>query len=128
MQAQQPEVWGNLVPAVRAGTVAYAAPECLDPSLSLLSPKADVNSLGLVLWEMLAGERPCAGLRSHESCMRWCCRASGHQYLKQWETQDLGTAPHGSLQLLYGCLRAVGRLSLAGGSARMRWLGSAGGC
>jgi serine/threonine protein kinase len=46
--------------------VAYAAPECLDPSLPPLSPKADVYSLGLVLWEMLAGERPWAGLRSHE--------------------------------------------------------------
>jgi serine/threonine protein kinase len=49
-----------------AGTIAYSAPEVLDPGLGLLTPKADVFSLGVVLWEMLAGRRPWEGMRSQE--------------------------------------------------------------
>jgi serine/threonine protein kinase len=44
-----------------AGTVAYAAPEVLDPGRGPVTPAADVWSLGVVMWECLTGQRPWQG-------------------------------------------------------------------
>lgn len=49
-----------------AGTIAYAAPECLDPALGPLTVRADVYSLSCCLWELLAGRQPWSGRRAHE--------------------------------------------------------------
>ncbi|KAG2496695.1 hypothetical protein HYH03_005111 [Edaphochlamys debaryana] len=45
-----------------AGTPAYIAPECFDVNYTCVSHKADVYALGVLLWEMLAGMQPWAGL------------------------------------------------------------------
>ncbi|PNH02222.1 putative serine/threonine-protein kinase, partial [Tetrabaena socialis] len=45
-----------------AGTPAYIAPECFDVDNFSVSYKADLNSFGVLLWEMLAGTRPWEGL------------------------------------------------------------------
>ncbi|KAG2423574.1 hypothetical protein HXX76_015214 [Chlamydomonas incerta] len=47
-----------------AGTPAYLAPECLDasaPGTSVITHRADIYSLGIMTWEMLAGSRPWRG-------------------------------------------------------------------
>lgn len=46
------------------GSMAYMAPECWDPSgVGGLSDKMDLYSYGVVLHEMVTGERPWAGIR-----------------------------------------------------------------
>lgn len=45
-----------------AGTVAYLAPEQVDPSLGLPSPSTDVHACGVILFELLAGRLPRTGL------------------------------------------------------------------
>ncbi|GLC33776.1 hypothetical protein PLESTF_001180300 [Pleodorina starrii] len=41
-----------------AGTPAYLAPEGLDPMNYVITHKADIYSLAIMMWEMVAGERP----------------------------------------------------------------------
>ncbi|PNW84404.1 hypothetical protein CHLRE_03g144264v5 [Chlamydomonas reinhardtii] len=46
-----------------AGTPAFIAPECFDAAnLGLVKHQADIYSFGVVLWSMLTGEEPWAGL------------------------------------------------------------------
>ncbi|KXZ49190.1 hypothetical protein GPECTOR_22g780 [Gonium pectorale] len=46
------------------GSMAYMAPECWDPAMEGgLSDKMDIFSYGVVLWELVVGERPWAGCR-----------------------------------------------------------------
>ncbi|GLI70262.1 hypothetical protein VaNZ11_015111 [Volvox africanus] len=45
-----------------AGTPAYMAPECFDVQDNLVTHKADIFSLGVLLWEMLMCKRPWEGL------------------------------------------------------------------
>ncbi|GIL85727.1 hypothetical protein Vretimale_13165 [Volvox reticuliferus] len=45
-----------------AGTPAYMAPECFDVENNVVTDKADIFSLGVLLWEMLMGRRPWARL------------------------------------------------------------------
>ncbi|KAG2493123.1 hypothetical protein HYH03_008550 [Edaphochlamys debaryana] len=45
-----------------AGTPPYTAPECFDLSNFFVTHKADVYSLGVLLWEMLAGTQPWRGM------------------------------------------------------------------
>ncbi|GIL85726.1 hypothetical protein Vretimale_13165 [Volvox reticuliferus] len=45
-----------------AGTPAYMAPECFDVENNVVTDKADMFSLGVLLWEMLMGRRPWEGL------------------------------------------------------------------
>jgi len=47
-----------------AGTVAYLAPEQVEPSLGEPSPATDVHACGVMLFEMLAGRLPRTGLIS----------------------------------------------------------------
>jgi serine/threonine protein kinase len=54
---------------VIVGTPAYMAPEQMTNSHAVDS-RADVYSLGLVLWEMLVGERPTAGASAAELMAR----------------------------------------------------------
>lgn len=42
----------------RIGTPAYMAPEQLEPALGSVDRRADVWSLGIILWERLVGQRP----------------------------------------------------------------------
>ena len=51
------------------GTPAYMAPEQMTSSHTA-DTRADVYSLGIVLWELLAGERPTAGLSPSELMVR----------------------------------------------------------
>ncbi|GLC37696.1 hypothetical protein PLESTM_000637300 [Pleodorina starrii] len=44
-----------------AGTPPYLAPECFDPDNFKVTHQADIYSLGVVIAEMLAGERPWEG-------------------------------------------------------------------
>jgi hypothetical protein len=46
---------------VIAGTPAYLAPEQIDPAVGTPGPASDVYSLGVVLFEMLAGKLPYSG-------------------------------------------------------------------
>ncbi|GIL85729.1 hypothetical protein Vretifemale_14113 [Volvox reticuliferus] len=41
---------------------AYMAPECFDVENNVVTDKADIFSLGVLLWEMLMGRRPWARL------------------------------------------------------------------
>ncbi|GIL68094.1 hypothetical protein Vafri_21405 [Volvox africanus] len=45
-----------------AGTPPYMAPECFDLVSRCISHQSDIYSLGVMLWEMLAGERPWHGM------------------------------------------------------------------
>ncbi|GIL59753.1 hypothetical protein Vafri_14487 [Volvox africanus] len=45
-----------------AGTPAYMAPECFDLENNIVTHKADIFSLGVLLWEMLTCKRPWQGL------------------------------------------------------------------
>ncbi|GLI70250.1 hypothetical protein VaNZ11_015096 [Volvox africanus] len=45
-----------------AGTPPYMAPECFDLLSGYISHQSDIYSLGVMLWEMLAGERPWDGM------------------------------------------------------------------
>ncbi|KAG2488810.1 hypothetical protein HYH03_012609 [Edaphochlamys debaryana] len=45
-----------------AGTPAYVAPECYNVENSIITHDADMYSFGVLLWEMLAGTPPWAGL------------------------------------------------------------------
>ncbi|SKB01233.1 Serine/threonine protein kinase [Prosthecobacter debontii] len=47
-----------------AGTVAYLAPEQVDPTLGEPSPATDVHACGVMLFELLAGRLPRSGLAS----------------------------------------------------------------
>ena len=51
------------------GTPAYMAPEQMTSSHTA-DTRADIYSLGIVLWELLAGERPTAGLSPSELMVR----------------------------------------------------------
>lgn len=42
----------------RIGTPAYMAPEQLDPAVGPVDRRADIWSLGVILWERLLGQRP----------------------------------------------------------------------
>ncbi|KAG2485568.1 hypothetical protein HYH03_015732 [Edaphochlamys debaryana] len=44
-----------------AGTPAYMAPECFDIGNDVITHKADMYALGVLLWEMLAGSLPWRG-------------------------------------------------------------------
>ncbi|KXZ56920.1 hypothetical protein GPECTOR_1g83 [Gonium pectorale] len=44
-----------------AGTTPYVAPEAFDPFNFTIRDRADIYSLGVILWELLAGMRPWAG-------------------------------------------------------------------
>ena len=48
------------------GTAAYMAPEQWDQSIGKLSSTTDVYSLCVVLWEIVTGQQPFAGLSRHE--------------------------------------------------------------
>ncbi|GIL75163.1 hypothetical protein Vretifemale_4992 [Volvox reticuliferus] len=49
------------------GSMAYMAPECWDPHLGGgLSDKMDIFSFGVVLWELVVGERPWASCKMNE--------------------------------------------------------------
>ncbi len=41
-----------------AGTLRYMAPELLSGSTKSLTPKVDIFALGMLMWEMVAGEVP----------------------------------------------------------------------
>ncbi|KAG2437673.1 hypothetical protein HYH02_011053 [Chlamydomonas schloesseri] len=45
-----------------AGTVAFMAPECFDVGQSIITHHADLYSLGVLLWMLLTGQQPWAGL------------------------------------------------------------------
>ncbi|KXZ47222.1 hypothetical protein GPECTOR_37g228 [Gonium pectorale] len=45
-----------------AGTPCYMAPECFDVLNNIITHRADMYSLGVLLWAMLTGERPWEGL------------------------------------------------------------------
>ncbi len=47
--------------AIRAGTVAYVAPETLMPELSAVTPATDLYSLGCILFELLTAQAPYVG-------------------------------------------------------------------
>lgn len=47
-----------------AGTVAYLAPEQVQPSLGDATPSTDVHACGVILFELLAGRLPRTGLAS----------------------------------------------------------------
>ncbi|KAF8393254.1 hypothetical protein HHK36_021495 [Tetracentron sinense] len=47
------------------GTIPWMAPELLT-SKNMVTEKVDVYSFGIVMWELLTGEEPYAGLRSEE--------------------------------------------------------------
>ncbi|KXZ52738.1 hypothetical protein GPECTOR_8g130 [Gonium pectorale] len=67
-RAQMPQDFGlarlrtTTVPTVTpgAGTPAYLAPECYDAANHVITHRSDIYSLSILLWEMLAGERPWA--------------------------------------------------------------------
>ncbi|KNA06891.1 hypothetical protein SOVF_176870 [Spinacia oleracea] len=46
------------------GTIPWMAPELLNTSTNLVTEKVDVYSFGIVMWELLTGEEPYAGMRS----------------------------------------------------------------
>ncbi|KAG2441457.1 hypothetical protein HXX76_003079 [Chlamydomonas incerta] len=45
-----------------AGTVAFMAPECFDIDNSIITHRADLYSLGVLLWVLVTGEQPWGGL------------------------------------------------------------------
>ncbi|GIL68097.1 hypothetical protein Vafri_21405 [Volvox africanus] len=45
-----------------AGTPPYMAPECFDLASTRITHQSDIYSLGVMLWEMLAGRRPWDGM------------------------------------------------------------------
>ena len=56
--------------ATETATYAWMAPELLTENI--LSPKYDIFSYGIVLWEMLTGKFPFAGLEPHAIMWRVC--------------------------------------------------------
>lgn len=73
------------------GTPAYAAPEALDSSKA--GPAADRYALGLILYEMLAGERPFPGLDGFELL-------EAHRYRELPDLQARCALPQGLWRLI----------------------------
>lgn len=81
--------------SVVVGTPAYMAPEQMTSSHAVDS-RADVYSLGIVLWELLAGERPTAGASAAELM----ARAIRRERIADIRTKRKGLPPY-VVELLY---------------------------
>lgn len=75
--------------SVVVGTPAYMAPEQMTNSHAV-DARADIYSLGIVLWEILAGERPTAGISAAELM----ARAVRGERIPDIRTKRKGLPPH----------------------------------
>jgi serine/threonine protein kinase len=102
------------------GTIAYAAPEVLDPGRGPVTPASDVWSLGVVMWECLTGQRPWQG---HTSAAIMTAVVLQGRHLSVPD-DDPVRFPSGVCHLLEGCwaTEASRRLSAAEVAARCREL------
>ncbi|KAL5975529.1 hypothetical protein ACLOJK_019853 [Asimina triloba] len=60
------EKQNTFVSAGARGTLQWMAPELLKSNRNLVTEKVDVFSFGIVMWELLTGEAPYAGMSSDE--------------------------------------------------------------
>ncbi len=80
---------------LEAGTVAYMAPECFTHDYGI-SEKADVYSLGIILWECVTGQRP------------WC--EYGHQMAIIYQVVSCDRRPSLDLCKSVDCPESLRRL------------------
>ncbi|KAG2500588.1 hypothetical protein HYH03_001356 [Edaphochlamys debaryana] len=55
-----------------AGTAAYVAPECYDTENYFVTHKADIYAFGVLLWELLSGQRPWHRMQPCQIAMQVC--------------------------------------------------------
>ncbi len=64
---------------IAVGTLRYMAPEILEQdALKAITDKVDLYSLGMVMWEMVAGEAPWRGLTDPQIMTAVSC---GHTHI-----------------------------------------------